>query len=225
MTDRNEIADFLLDNMINGNIEDDVLLSGGAAGADAKWSQLFAKHTGSENIFHFSYEEHKKYSTHAVGIRVILSENQLYDGDSALKEAKKVNRRNFPCRAHNTNCLLRRNYWQVRESGSCYAVSKIEDGFVAGGTNWATTMFVNRWMENNPFDECPCYVYDILTNKWHQWIFDRWEPIEAYEVPTPSGVWTGIGSRDLTLEAIDAMEALWQRTEQSTAQATVTTIM
>lgn len=210
----------ILDNILDAIIEsgEDSLMSGGASGGDTEWARLFYKYTHSESIYHFSYQGHKKYNHNAVGFRVILNEKCLYEGDSALKHAKNRNGRNFPCRSHNTNCLLRRNYWQVRISTSCYAVAKIEYGQVSGGTNWAVSMFIDRWMAERPYDECPCYVYDMITNCWYQWTFNRWEEIEPNEVPTPNGIWAGVGSRDLTFEAKEAMEALWQHTETDLGQ-------
>lgn len=185
-------------------------LSGGAEGADTYWSILAERYAATETL-HFSYEGHRKYCKDAVGLRVKVSPERLMLADAALKKAKKGNNRNFPCRSDHVNSLLRRNYYQIIDSNSCYAVSRIIHGVVDGGTSWATQMYVDKHMEYNPMRPCECYIYDTITDQWHQWIYNMWHPIEAYEVPTPKGIWTGIGSRELTENAKTAMEELWLR--------------
>lgn len=214
---QNEILDSIRTHLQNPQGVD-YCLSGGASGADTLWSQLAEKYADT-HTFHFSFEDHKKYCYDAVGSRVIISQERLLRADSSLKLAKQSNRRNFPCRSENVNNLLRRNYYQIVDSQACYAVSRIMYGVVDGGTAWATQMFVDRHMIRTPHDECPCYVYDTITNKWHQWKTNCWEAIDSNEVPTPKGIWTGIGSRDLTPEAIKAMEDLWLRHQRSPGQS------
>lgn len=203
----NDIRTFLLDP------DNTVCVSGGASGADAMWSIIAAKH-GIDTI-HYSYHGHKKYSKDAVGLQVEISQEKLKDADISLKKANKTVGRNFPCRSLDTNSLLRRNYYQVLDSTSCYAVSRISYGKVEGGTAWATQMFIDKHMETKPYDECLCFVYDTITNQWFQWVFNSFQQVGANDVPTPKGIWTGIGSRDLTQEAIQAMEALWPQSHQT----------
>lgn len=185
---------------------EELCLSGGAQGADSLWSRIAAKH-GIDTI-HFSFADHKKYCSKAVGMRLIISQPRLDIADPFLMKAKKRNMRSYPCRSLNVSNLLRRNYYQVTDSSACYAVSRIIHGVVDGGTSWAVAMFIDKWMLKHPFEECPCYVYDTITEQWYQWQYDEF--VLCYDVPTPKGIWTGIGSRELTPEAVIAMENLWQ---------------
>ena len=90
--------------------------------------------------------------------------------------------------------LLRRNWYQVESADSCYAVIKsLKDKTLAGvdgGTSWATAMFVNKF-DNK---ECSCYVFDQDDAQWYKWK-EEWVPI--YEPPKPTGVWAGIGTKDI----------------------------
>lgn len=183
-------------------------LSGGAEGADSYWSNIAKKH--DIETIHYSFEGHRKYCKLAVGVRVKVTPERLVLADPSLKQAKKGNLRSFPCRSDNVNSLLRRNYYQVVDSQSCYAVSRIIHGIVDGGTSWAVQMFIDQHMKLNPFAPCKCWVYDTITNQWFQWVYNMWQECHESQVPTPTGVWTGIGSRELTDAAKLAMENLWQ---------------
>lgn len=182
-----------------------ICLSGGATGADSLWSRIAQTH-GIDTI-HFSYEGHKKYCRLAKGVRVVVPQAFLNLADPFLMKAKKRNNRSWPCRSLDVSNLLRRNYYQVVDAQSCYAVSRLIYGVVDGGTSWAVSMFIDKWVKEHPFEECPCYVYDTITSHWYQWVFNAFEPVD--HVPTPTGIWTGIGSRELTPAAERAMEALW----------------
>jgi hypothetical protein len=99
--------------------------------------------------------------------------------------------------------LLRRDWYQVAGAESCYAVSTLKlpgptiplgqiiTGTVQGGTAWAVQMFIDR----HDGDACACYVFDQVLCHWFRWHGDGWECL--YEPPMPSGVYAGVGSRDL----------------------------
>lgn len=204
MNDNDEILDNL--RLILQEDATEVCLSGGATGADSLWSRIAAKH--DIGTIHFSFSGHKKYCPSAEGVRLEISQPNLNVADRFLMKAKKRNHRSYPCRSLDVSNLLRRNYYQIVDSNACYAVSRIEHNVVDGGTSWAVAMFIDKWMLERQFDECPCYVYDMLTSQWFQWQYDEF--VIVTNVPTPKGIWTGIGSRELTLDAITAMENLWQ---------------
>lgn len=207
--DNNDALDDIR-SLLQNDPDAKVCLSGGATGADSLWSQLAEKYANTDTI-HFSFGGHTAYCKDARGFQLKITEERLKEADSALNTANKSVERNFPCRSWKVNSLLRRNYYQVIDSNSCYAVTRIIHGKVDGGTAWAVQMFIDKHMKNTPFASCPCWVYDMVTNQWFQWVYNCWQECDASIVPTPNGIWTGIGSRDLTPEAIKAMEKLWQR--------------
>ena len=88
---------------------------------------------------------------------------------------------------------------------------------VKGGTGWACQMYFDRWMvEHTDRNLHPIESGDLAGNPalWFPWfklyVFDqkreqayKWIPhmtcwVKVDDIPTPSGTYTGIGTRDLT---------------------------
>lgn len=124
---------------------------------------------------------------------------------------KTLKRGTFPYANEYTNNLLRRNYFQVVQSDSLYAVSRIKDGQVLGGTAWATQMFIDKHKR----EACNCYVYDMVTERWYVWLGHRGYlsryPGVGIEItpPYPHGKYAGIGSRELTDKGQQAIVDLY----------------
>jgi|ERR1019366_661545 hypothetical protein len=177
-------------------------LSGGADGADVQWGMTagFAKHS----VIHWSFLGHRTKAPESEV--VILTQEQLDEADPYLMEAAKTLKRYWPPKNQYVRNLLRRNWLQVRDSDSCYAISSINrldpcerleleteiKGTVNGGTGWAVEMFLNKHKR----EACKCFVFDQEACSWFEWSGNEtW--IRIYEAPKPSGVWAGIGTRDL----------------------------
>lgn len=177
-------------------------LSGGADGADLQWGMCAG--SAGHHVVHWSFEGHRSKAPDAEVS--ILSKEQLEQADESVKRANKTLKRHFPTRNGFVNNLLRRNYYQIKWTQAVYAVAKLENGIVSGGTAWATQMYMDRYLfDGEPIEECHLYLFDQLTEKWFSWS-NGW--IEITEPPVPSGVWTGIGSRELTDAGKHAIRAL-----------------
>lgn len=168
---------------------DNICLSGGAEGADLQFGMCAGKlgHT----VIHWSFRGHK---TQAPGEEVIeLTDEQLAEVLPMLRRANKGVGRKVPRPGTYVYNLLARNWYQVRDAERVYAVSHFDDeGKVAGGTCWATQMFIDR----HSGAACECYVFDQDQEQWFVWGGARgW--ITTDNVPQPYGVWAGIGSRKL----------------------------
>jgi len=182
------------------NIKDlgsNICLSGGAEGADILWGKC-AKATGFQ-VIHWSFSGHK--SNAEKQDIFYLNDQQLEEADAACLQASKNLKRYFPPKNKFIQNLLRRNYYQVAWSDSVYAISTIQNGMVMGGTGWAVQMFLDR------HDNAPCNAYVFCQNecRWYKWD-GLWNTI--YEPPTPSGIWAGVGSRDLKTTGKLAIEVL-----------------
>lgn len=165
---------------------DNICLSGGADGADLMWGMVAGSR--GHSVVHFGFKGHRSQAPKCE--IVALTRAQLLEADPFLHTANETLRRKFPTSSDFTNNLLRRNWYQVRDSASCYAISTIKNGVVQGGTSWATAMFIQQ--NNN--DPCPCFVFCQEQSHWFKWE-GSWQPI--YEPPSPTGIWAGVGSRDL----------------------------
>jgi hypothetical protein len=160
-------------------------LSGGAKGADLLWGENAI--LNDQDCIHWSFEGHKKPSNNFI----ILPENVLTMADQACKRANLTLDRRFPPRNHDVASLLRRNWFQVVKAGSCYAISKLENGKVAGGTAWAVQMFIDKFNG----EACRAFVFCQTLEAWHEWNGKAF--VEINTPPLPQGRWAGIGSRDL----------------------------
>jgi len=172
-----------------------ICFSGGAQGADTLWGDL-ALNAGHK-LIHYIFNGHKSTCPYTK----ILTQQELDFADKFLNYANKTLNRHFPTKSLFVNNLLRRNFYQVRNSTSVYAIARISNGLVEGGTAWAVQMFIDK----NKGASCPCYVYCQTANKWYRWT-EEW--VECVP-PRPQGAWTGIGSRDLTAQGIAAAQELF----------------
>ena len=169
------------------DLTDRLCLSGGADGADVQWGMVAG--LAGHAVRHFTFQGHRSQAP--LEEIVVLTKDQLAIADVHLHMANKTMKRRWPIKNQFVANLLRRNYYQVAWSDSVYAVASIENGMVTGGTCWAVQMFLDRF----GFDPAPAYVFNQLTDRWLTWSGTGWE--DCPEVPVPTGVWAGIGSRDL----------------------------
>lgn len=176
----------------------DICYSGGATGADTLFGEC-AEQAGHQ-IVHYSFKGHRKIPKHGV----ILSQEQLNEADPYLKEVNKWLKRSFPCRFESTTNLLRRNYWQIKDTEKVYAISEIDEhSLVKGGTAWAVHMAILR--------KVPCvWVFDQAKNCWFMWRIGGCEWHLYTGIPNmPCGKYTGIGTRDLKPNGIKAIKELY----------------
>lgn len=174
----------------------DVCLSGGADGADIEWGKC-AELIG-HNVIHWSFPGHRSHATETQ--LVLLDDEQLKLGDEALRNAASALGK-YPPRRPVVARLLQRNYYQVAWSKACYAVTVIKDGTVPGGTAWATTMFAQLHPGNHDL-----YLFDQDKDEWFQFNGQTWDRIDS--PPRPTGIWAGIGSRELKQNGRDAIRKL-----------------
>lgn len=155
---------------------DHVCLSGGADGADLLWGECAGR--AGHSVFHFIFAGHRsKAPAHEIAV---LPDTILAEADEHVAKANRSLQRRFPTANPFTDNLLRRNWFQVRDAGSLYAVSTIRKGKVQGGTAWAVQMFIDRGGTD-------AFVFDQNQGLWCGWVY------------------AGIGSRAITDPGIIAI--------------------
>jgi len=179
---------------------DNICLSGGAIGADYLWGEVASMF--GHQIVHFGFAGHRSKVPRAT--IYTLTEEALLDADPYLVRANKTLDRRWPVRDHHVASLLRRNFYQVIETDSVYAVASLDRGHVAGGTAWAVQMYLDRFDRGV---ELPCYVFDQNVGTWTQWDGDGFLEIDL--PPRPAGLWTGIGTRKLNTAGTNAIMGIW----------------
>jgi hypothetical protein len=171
-----------------------ICFSGGAKGADLSWGKVALEN--NHDLIHFTFRGHSKLKSDHIKI---LTQEELNLADPILIKANAVLKRSWPAHSEFVNNLLRRNYYQIMETKSIYAIAGIDGLTVFGGTAWAVEMFKILYPDNNRI-----YVFDQLKKSWFQWNFINWIKID--KPPIPSGAWTGIGTRELTDDGIREIE-------------------
>lgn len=181
-----------------------ICFSGGAKGSDKLWGEL-ASELGHA-VCHYSF------SGHSVSVPKrfveVLSQEMLNEADESLKIANKTLKRSFPTSKEYVNNLLRRNYWQIKNTESVYAITDLDENCLPyGGTAWAVQMAIDKNISvflYSPAKKCwfeqpkECSEIDI-SNPNLSWIsgINTWHML-GIDPPKPKGKWTGIGTRSLT---------------------------
>jgi len=177
----------------------DVCFSGGAKGADLAWGVAAEK--AGHQVVHFGFKEHKGKKTH------IIENEFLSLADPFLIQANKtLHRQKFPRDSEYVNNLLRRNYWQIKDTERVYAIATIdfEKNVVNGGTGWAVQMAIDKYIPE-------IYVFDQNINDWcfPQYVSRIFWVRMSKSPPKPYGLYTGIGTRELTQNGQHAIEELY----------------
>lgn len=178
------------------NQDADVCLSGGAEGADQQWGMVAGQ--AGHKVIHWSFEGH---TTHVPDQEVVVLTQQLLNqADGPCKKANETLKRIYPPRNIYTKNLLRRNWFQVRDAQSLYAITGFDNKkMVQGGTAWAIQMFLD-------LGKTSAYVFSQETGEWFTWN-NEWKVTE--DVPRPVGIWAGIGSRKLQENGKNAIRKLF----------------
>eukprot|EP01122_Echinamoeba_exundans_P006839 TRINITY_DN1994_c0_g1_i1.p1 TRINITY_DN1994_c0_g1~~TRINITY_DN1994_c0_g1_i1.p1 ORF type:complete len:442 (-),score=31.73 TRINITY_DN1994_c0_g1_i1:281-1606(-) len=196
-----------------------VMISGAAEGADSAWAVEGQKH--GHAVVHMSFEKHV-IKAGVPGKVFRLSDSELKVADVTLLDvARRLGRKFSPGTGYICS-LLRRNYHQVSLSTSLYAVGQFDSTDttspcaslrVVGGTAWACQTFAEKTSSYHA-DILPLYFFDQTSSKWYQpyLISSRtsfvWQPIS--EVPVPTGIYTAIGTRELTQSGRDAIRMVYK---------------
>jgi hypothetical protein len=179
-----------------------ICLSGGAEGADLQWGMCAGM--AGHMVVHFNFRGHRCKAPKQE--QVCLTPEQLKEADDSLVLANERLQRSFPTASEFVNNLLRRNFYQIKDTQSVYAIVSIDPkGKPYGGTAWAIQMFIDRHYGR----ACPVYAFDQEQDCWFTWEGEDLGWVRLSEdPPAPTGVWTGIGTRNLQQNGKDAIRRL-----------------
>ena len=187
----------------DGKVSEVTMHSGGASGADTAWAEA-ADRLKIKTTAH-SFEGHEKMGKASgfVGERPTLetrsnlTEEQLEIADEFLKKAAKSLGRPFNPKANYVN-LLRRNYYQLKDSEAIIAIGQILPGGtkVSGGTGWAVQMGIDKGI--------PVYVFDQKVKLWAVWNGSKFEKLSG--LPPKFKEFAGVGTRELNDDGLKAID-------------------
>lgn len=169
--------------------------SGGAKGSDTVWGEV-----GSE--FGVTSKHYYAEGQRTPSGNTPLTKEQLAEADKHLTKANSKLNRRFPTSNDYANNLLRRNWFQVKNADTVYAIGHISDnGTVDGGTGWAVQMAI----DNNK----DVYVFDQQRLTWYRNRNKQWSEVTTPKL-TPN--FAGIGTREITREGIQAIRNVYSLT-------------
>lgn len=168
--------------------------SGGAKGSDSYWGEIGKKYGVTSRHYYAEGEKTPSGNTP-------LSKAELQEADRHLKKANDKLGRVFPTRNNYTNNLLRRNWFQVKNANSIFAVGTISNNIVEGGTGWAVQMAIDQ--------NKPVYVFDQNTEKWYTYIENTWKQTNT---PILTTNFAGIGTRNINNAGKKAIEKVYENT-------------
>jgi hypothetical protein len=163
--------------------------SGGAVGSDTAWETIGAefgvitKAYGSENHATKSHNH------------VALTQVELNQADEFLMRANRSfgirgakYKRHFPTHQVYIDNLLRRNWFQVKNSDQIAAIGRIDFDarIVEGGTGWAVQMAIDA--------KKPVFVFDYRKDVWYMFEYTKDAFVEV-ETPILQRNFAGIGTR------------------------------
>jgi hypothetical protein len=179
-------------------LEDCVLFSGAANGAESGFGAAAERHGIAE--VNFTFEGHS--DARSRGIRVLTPE-ELKLGDFSLAYVSRLMHREY----HDTPLFKRvlQSIWhQVNNGREIYVVGRIlEDGTVKGGTGWGA--------EFAKLCNKPLFVFDQPADGWRSWdgAKSQWQPTEAPTISHPH--FAGTGTRFLEDNGRAAIDELFDR--------------
>lgn len=179
-----------------------VLHSGGAVGADTEWDVQGQPHGVTARHYYAEGQRTPRGN-------VALTPAELQQADLRLE---RVNRlflhRTWPTKSEFTNNLLRRNYYQVLNAEAVFAISTFVDDLVAGGTAWAVYMGILMLR--------PVYVFDQEEQQWFKWsggggVFHAWQHVDT---PILTSHFAGVGTRELNDAGRQAIADVYRQTTE-----------
>src|SRR6266513_5041714 len=144
------------------NRDEEILFSGGAAGAEAEFGACAERH-GIEEV-NFTFEGHNEVRRR--GVRV-LNHEELQNGDVSLEYVSRLMNRRFSD-APTIRRILQTIWYQVNNGQEIYVIGAVlEDGTVRGGTGWGA--------EFAKLCNKPLHGVDQERNSWVWCRGEEWE--------------------------------------------------
>jgi len=171
--------------------------SGGCPGSDMFWEDEGNKY-GVTTIAYSFYGHTQKGKN-----RKILERPELDEGFEHVKIASMGIGRNPNPRWPYVKNLISRNWFQVKNAESVFAIGKfINKKIVSGGTGWAVQMGVDN--------KKPVFFFDQPTNTWNKFNYEKGEFEVIDYIPKLTENFTGVGTRELEESGMNAIKKIYE---------------
>jgi hypothetical protein len=181
--------------------------TGGALGSDITWEHHCIK--AGIHVRSYSFTGHSSQSSRQS--KIILNEQELISAQPYVVKAAKNLRRNLPKTNYVLN-LLRRNWYQVKDADTVYAIGTIDENKqVEGGTGYAVQMSVDNLV--NSLTPISLNVFDQNVGSWFTWKHKQWFQVDEPELPTK--IFAGIGTRNVNPKGFTAINDIIVRLKEA----------
>lgn len=201
-------------SLMNHPIERPVCVSGGAIGSDTLFGVLAEKH--GHMVVHAAFRGHTHTSD--VGRNIMnVPDDKLQLVDQLVDQAAKIlGKRSIWNSSSYVINLIRRNAYQIMYTGSIYAIGELDytGTMVQGGTGWAVEMYKILCQRKGIAPQI--FVLDKHTLQWYSFVYGSFYPMDESEIPTPTGIYTGIGTRKLPRRAAVKMHNFYKERNNET---------
>lgn len=184
--------------------------SGGAVGADTVFEEECIKK--GIPVLAWGFQGHK---TNSKNVK-ILTKDELAEGWEHVKIANESLKRNIYNLSPYVRNLLARNWFQVKNSDTIFAVGNLTNSFsqVNGGTGWAVQMGIDNKKRVYVFDQNgynPCWFQDTeVKDVDGNVLFKRFITSKDSEfLPVLTDRFAGIGTREINEHGILAIKKLF----------------
>lgn len=181
-------------------MEDVILFSGGANGAEAEFGAN-AERCGIEEV-NFTFEGHGRVRER--GLR-FLNREELKNGDVSLEYISRLMNRRYTDNP-TFRKILQSIWYQINSGQEVYVIGEIlADKTVKGGTGWGA--------EFSKLCNKPLFVFDQKRDAWFSWNQTDWTECKKGEDPVIRNVhFAGTGTRFLEENGKKAIRELFDRT-------------
>ena len=169
--------------------------SGGCPGADITW-EIEGNKYGVKTIA-YSFYNHVQEGKN----QKILTIEELNEGFEHVKIASVGLKRNLNIAYPYVRNLLCRNWYQVKNGETIFAIGMfIDTKRVKGGTGWAVQMAIDN--------KKPIFVFDQENNKWNNFNYNKQEFEVTNYIPKLTENFAGVGTREINENGINAIQMI-----------------
>lgn len=171
--------------------------SGGAEGSDSYWDYIGRTH-GLKNHRHYFIQG---FNTPKGNVG--LSSDFIEEATEHVLNANKTLRRRYPTKDAYIDSLLLRNWAQVKNADTVFAIGKLKGNEVEGGTGWAVQMAIDNLK--------PVFVFDQFKNNWYEYNYEL-GLFKKSDIPVLTKNFAGIGTREINSLGIQAIKDVYNKT-------------
>jgi hypothetical protein len=169
--------------------------SGGCPGADMCWENEGNKY-GVHTIA-YSFGGHTQEGKN----RIILTHEQLMEGYEHVKIASVGLKRSPEIKWPYVKHLLCRNWYQVKNAETIFAIGKfIDDKRVSGGTGWAVQMGIDN--------KKTVFFFDQENVCWNIYNYEEKKFEKIGYIPKLTENFAGVGTREINENGIKAIQEI-----------------